>query len=43
MTTNLNAYGKLWANRVMNDFHYSVLEVLRARNEASADHRDLAG
>lgn len=34
MTTNLNWYGKFWADWVLDDFHYSVLELLRKRTEA---------
>ena len=37
MTTNLNGYGKLWANWVMGDFHYSVLRVLKSRNESTVN------
>ncbi|MFL0796351.1 MAG: hypothetical protein K6L73_02540 [Cellvibrionaceae bacterium] len=37
MTTNLNWYGKFWADWVLDDFHYSVLTLLRTRNEKHAN------
>ncbi len=33
MTTKLNWYGKLWANFVLDDFHNSVLHMIKSRNE----------
>lgn len=33
MTTNVNWYGQLWANFVMDDFHYMVLNLIKDRNE----------
>lgn len=34
MTTNVNWYGQLWANFVLDDFHYMVLNLIKDRNEA---------
>jgi hypothetical protein len=33
MSTKINWYGKLWANFVLDDFHASVLELIRGRVE----------
>lgn len=35
MSTNVNWYGQLWANFVLGDFHYMVLNLIKDRNEAS--------
>uniref|UniRef100_A0A2A4YPH3 Polyketide cyclase/dehydrase n=1 Tax=OCS116 cluster bacterium TaxID=2030921 RepID=A0A2A4YPH3_9PROT len=37
MTTNVNWYGQLWANFVLDDFHYMVLNLIKDRNEAVAN------
>jgi hypothetical protein len=34
MTTRLNWYGKFWANFVLDDFHSSVLHMIKLRNES---------
>lgn len=34
MTTNLNWYGRIWANIVLNDLHTSILKVIKKRNES---------
>ncbi|MGL1920516.1 MAG: hypothetical protein OCD03_05790 [Hyphomicrobiales bacterium] len=36
MTTNLNWYGRFWANIVLDDFHGAVLNLIKNRNEAMA-------
>jgi len=33
MTTKLNWYGKFWANFVLDNFHSSVLHMIKLRNE----------
>ncbi len=33
MTTKINWYGKFWANFVLDDFHASVLHMIKLRNE----------
>lgn len=38
MTTNVNWYGQLWANLVLDDFHYMVLNLLKDRVETNADN-----
>lgn len=38
MTTNVNWYGQLWANFVLDDFHYMVLNLIKGRNEFNADN-----
>lgn len=38
MTTNVNWYGQLWANFVMDDFHFSVLNLIKSRNETVVDN-----
>lgn len=37
ITSNLNWYGSLWANYVLDDFHYSVLAMIRNRVESSQE------
>ena len=33
ITTNLNAYGRLWANFILDDFNEMILEVIKHRSE----------
>ena len=35
ITSNLNWYGSLWANYVLDDFHFSVLSMIRDRVEGA--------
>ena len=37
MTTKLNWYGKYWADFVLNEFHKSVLTVIKMRNEINSN------
>ena len=34
ITTNLNSYGQLWANFILDDFNEMILEVVKCRSEA---------
>jgi hypothetical protein len=36
ITTNLNTYGKLWADFLLSDFNTAILEVVQHRSEATA-------